>query len=72
MIKLHKRQCKIKITRSSDDKYVVTLFDDKCFNVIGIPPWELVSLWYQISELLDIDYEEARYILEQKFWRGEE
>ncbi len=69
-LKLHKRTCWSRVRRRDNGSYVISLFDYD-YHAISLPSWEIVSLWYQLGEYLDVDREDARWLLEQKHWRGE-
>ncbi len=70
-MKLHKRQCYIRLVRRADDLYGISLAD-KDFHYLPLPSWEVVSLWYQIGEVLGFDTEDAKHELEQLHWRHEQ
>ena len=72
MLKLHKRECHVNLTPSDNSHYVISSWGIKSQDMMRIPSWDLVDLWYQIGELLDVDRDDARYLLEQKFWKKEE
>lgn len=71
-LKLHKRYCNAMLTEVGDQQYQITYIARDKFDSMRLPCWELVNLWYQIGELLDVDRDDARYLLEQKFWKKEE
>jgi len=71
MIKIHKRQCQAQLIRREKELYGISLID-KDFHYMPIPSWELVSLWYQIGELLGFDMDDAKHELEQLHWRHDQ
>lgn len=72
MIKLHKRQCMIKLVGRDDTKDYAIYLLGNTFGGMSIPTWELVALWYQIGELIGFDHDDAKHELEMLHWKHEQ
>lgn len=70
-MKLHKRICDIKLIPREDGSYNI-LHLGSTIGSMTVPTWELVSLWYQIGELLGFDKEDAKHELERLHWKNDQ
>ena len=72
--KIGKRECNASVVlpEHPDENTYVLPFIMCDMEFQGYKPWELVNIWYQIGELIGVDYDVAKEWLEQIHWRGYE
>lgn len=67
-LKLHKRRCQSLLVQDVNDG-TYTLIHPELGQIFMVPPFELVAVFYQVAQAIGIDPEDARALLEERFWR---
>ena len=75
-IKLHKRVCYSQVIMPFHPDENVKMTDGVAtitcgYDFLRVPTHELVGLWYRIGELLNVDRETAKELLQGIHWRHE-